>query len=75
VAEKNVAYGVYQKKTGSYRSGDLKFVPGAVVETPSETAKKLSARPDVPVRFLGSAEKAAAEVAELQKKFTAPAKK
>ncbi|MGE5487565.1 MAG: hypothetical protein ACM3ZB_07065 [bacterium] len=70
-------YGVYQKPKGSYKFGTFRFAPGAVVEVPSEIAKTLDSQtsPDVPVKFFGTPEKAAAEAARLKEKFAAQKKK
>ncbi len=69
--KEKTAFGVYQRETGSFTSGEHRFVPGQATEVPAAVATQLDpeASPEVPVRFFASADKAAAEVTRLKDKF------
>jgi hypothetical protein len=66
---KTKQFGVYQKAKGSFKYGDYRFAPGAVVEMPAEVVKKLDpdASPGCPVKFFAAAEKAQEEIERLKK--------
>jgi hypothetical protein len=66
--KKQVQYGVFQRPTGSFTHGDLRFRPLTAVETPAEVVDKLDSD-DVPVKFVATPEKANEEIARLRSKF------
>lgn len=76
MAEKEIKkmLGVYQRETGSFTYGGVRFIPGKAMEVPAELSGRL-AKGAAPVRFFATPAQADEELARLKKQFAKPERK